>query len=156
MARVNQQMLAFNGGEIGGQALARVDLDIYARCAEVAENVTPYTQGSVAKAPGTQFLRETPFSNVTVVRPFVFNESQTFVLELSNNLVRFIQGDGYVTLPGADASVGAWSDVSTTPPAGGDPPSSGGTGGVSDPTGPSGGTYGGSYGSVYDFTLSLP
>ncbi len=139
MARINAQMVAFNGGEIGEQVQARVDLEIYPRTASILENIVPYTQGSMAKAPGTQFLRETPSSAAAIVRPFVFNEDQTFVLEISQGLMRFIQGTGYVTLAGADASVGAFTDASAAPETGGGAAGSGGSGGVGDPTGPGGG-----------------
>ena len=139
MGRTNPQILSFNGGEIGGQALARVDLDIYPRTAEVLENIVPYTQGSMAKAPGTQFLRETPSSGQAIVRPFVFNEDQTFVLEISNGLMRFIQGTGYVSLEGALATIGSWTDGSAAPETGGGAAGSGGSGGVGDPSGPGGG-----------------
>lgn len=139
MARTNPQMLSFNGGEIGEQVLARVDLDIYARTAAVMENIVPYTQGSMAKAPGTQFLRETPSSGEAIVRPFVFNEDQTFVLEISNGLMRFIQGTGYVTLAGADATIGTFTDASAAPETGGGAAGDGGSGGVGDPSGPGGG-----------------
>lgn len=139
MGRTNPQILSFNGGEIGGQALARVDLDIYPRTAEVLENIVPYTQGSMAKAPGTQFLRETPSSAQAIVRPFVFNEDQTFVLEISNGLMRFIQGTGYVSLEGALATIGSWTDGSAAPETGGGAAGSGGSGGVGDPSGPGGG-----------------
>lgn len=143
-------MLSFNGGEIGEQVLARVDLDIYARTAAVMENIVPYTQGSMAKAPGTQFLRETPSSGEAILRPFIFNEDQTFVLEISDGQMRFIQGDGYVALEGATATVGAWTDGSSVPETGGDPPSDGGSGGIVDPSGP-----GGWGGVTFDFTGSF-
>ena len=139
MGRANPQLLNFNGGEIGGQVLARVDLEIYPQCGEVFENVLCYTQGSLAKAPGTQFIRETPANGQAIVRPFVFNESQTFVLEMSAGLLRFASDDGYVSLAGADATIGSWTDVSAVPETGGGAPSSGGSGEVGNPSGPGGG-----------------
>lgn len=155
MARVNPQLLRFNGGEIGGQALARVDVESYVATAERMLNILPTVQGTMAKAPGTEFIGQTPSNNPAVLRPFAFNEDQSFVLELSQNVLRWIYRDGYVTLPGAAATLGAWQDLSAAPSTGGGAPPTGGSTGVQDPSGDnSGGGWG--YEDDGGFYMDLP
>lgn len=119
MTRVKNEVVAFNAGELGDEALARVDLANYPRGAEIMENIIPLTQGGMTKAPGTQYIASTPSNGVALLRPFIFSESDRFTLELSENKVRFVFEDGLVTLTGAVATVGTFSDESTTAPAGG-------------------------------------
>lgn len=159
MAKVNPSYLAFNGGEVDKETLARADLDLYARVAETLENVFPYTQGKMSKAPGSKFIDDitalavvteedgdveldedgdealTEGDSLGILRPFVRSGDTAYVLELSANQMRFIDNETstYVTITGAAATVGAWSDQSGSPSSGGDPPISGGSSDVGDP-----------------------
>lgn len=119
MASAKPQLIAFNAGEFGAEALSRVDLQNYPRGAEVMENIIPLVQGGMSKAPGTQYIASTPSDGEAYLRPFIFSETQRFSLELSENKLRFIFEDGLVTLTGAAATLGAWSDESGTLPSGG-------------------------------------
>ena len=130
MTKSKSQVVAFNAGELGKEALARVDLENYPRGAEIMENIVPLRQGGMTKMPGTQFVGETPSSGVAYVRPFVFSESQRFAMEMSENKVRLIFEGEYVAVTGAAATVGSWTDESATSSAGGGAPPDGGTGDV--------------------------
>ena len=130
MAQAKPQLVAFNAGEFGAEALARVDLQNYPRGGEVYENVVPLVQGGLMKAPGTQYIASTPSDGEAHLRPFIFSETQRFALELSENKMRFLFEDGLVTLDGAPATIGAWSDESGTLPAGGDPAPDAGSGDI--------------------------
>lgn len=159
MAKVNLTTVAFNGGEVDAGTLARADLDIYSRVAETMENVFPYTQGRMEKAPGSQYIDDiTALAQITeedgevildeageiivsegeslgVLRPFVRTRDISYSLEFSANQLRFLDNAtvAYVTITGANATVGAWSDQSSAPPSGGDPPISSGSSDVGDP-----------------------
>ncbi len=159
MAKANPATVSFNGGEADKETLARVDLDIYSRLCEEMENIFPYTQGKMSKAPGSKFLDEiTALAEVLeengevvldeagevvisegeslgIVRPFVRSGDSAFVLELSAGQIRFIDNatEEYVMVDGANATIGAFSDQSAAPPSGGDPPIEPGYGGVTDP-----------------------
>lgn len=131
MASVKPALIAFNGGEIGTETLARTDLDNYLRCAEVVENIFLYPQGKMAKAPGTVLVGETAdFENV-VIRPFEYSIGDNLVMVMSDKEMQLVSGLSFVTIEGAAATLGAWSDKSDTPPSGGGtaPPSGGGDGG---------------------------
>lgn len=125
MARQNPVVINFSGGEIDDYALARVDLQGYETCAETLLNVTLTSRGAMELAPGTLYIGTMP--GVSILRPWKFTIGSSYMLELSDELVRFVFDDGYVSLDGAAASVGTWSDESAAPPAGGDPAPDGGT-----------------------------
>lgn len=128
MAKSKSEVVAFNAGEMGSEALARVDLENYARGAEIIENIFPLRQGGMTKMPGTIYAGETPSSGVAYVRPFVFSEGQRFAMELSENKVRLLFEGAYVQVTGATATVGTWSDESGVTDTGGGTAPSGGTG----------------------------
>lgn len=122
-------------GEADSYALARVDFENHASLGERFENVFLIEQGAMELAPGTQFLRATPSNGVAIVRPWVFSLENAFALELSEELVRFIQDDGYVTLTGAAATVGTFTDqTAAAPSGGGTPPTGDGGSGYEPPT----------------------
>jgi len=130
MARAKPQLVAFNAGEFGAEALARVDLQNYPRGGEIYENVMPLVQGGLMKAPGTQYIASTPSDGEAYLRPFIFSNDQRFSIELSENKLRLVFEDGLVTLTGATATLGAWSDESGAADTGGDTAPGEGNGGV--------------------------
>lgn len=159
MGKANITTVAFNGGEVDAGTLARPDLDIYSRVAETMENVFPYTQGRMEKAPGSKYIDDiTALAQITeedgealldeaseivvtegeslgVLRPFVRSRAISYALELSANQLRFLDNatGAYVTITGANATVGAWSDQSAAPSTGGAAPIAPGTSDVGDP-----------------------
>lgn len=106
---INTPIVSFVGGEIGAETMARVDLSLYASTAEVMENILPVMRGALVKAPGTEFIGEVSVADhdKAVVRPFVFNVDNTRVLEIVDSEIRIVDGNGYVTIIGAAATVGA-------------------------------------------------
>jgi hypothetical protein len=130
MAKSKSEVVAFNAGELGKEALARVDLENYARGAEIMENIFPLRQGGMTKMPGTIFVGETPSSVGAWLRPFVFNEDQRFAMEISASKIRLIFEGAYVQVDGAAATLGAWSDESATTSTGGGTAPDGGSGDV--------------------------
>ena len=159
MAKQNPTLLAFNGGEVDKPTLARADLDLYSRVAETMENIFPYTQGKMEKAPGSKYLDDitalavvqdenggteldesgeeavTEGDSLGIVRPFVRSGTVAYALELSANQIRFIDNttETYVQVTGTAQAVGAWSDQSAAPSSGGGTPIVPGDSDVSDP-----------------------
>lgn len=128
MASSKNPVIGFLGGEVDGITLARVDLDIAPQTARRLENVYLITQGGMELAPGTKFIGETPSSARAWLRSWVFDQDESYCLEWTAGQLRFIFGEGYVTLAGAAATIGSFTDASAAPSGGGDPPPSGGTG----------------------------
>ena len=132
MASQSRPSVVSFSGEVDDYTLARIDLDIHPTTAERMENVYTVEQGAMELPPGTQFLRATPGNGLSVLRGWVSGISDAFCVEFSDELLRLIEGDGYVTLTGAAATVGTFSDESAVTPSGGDPaPEGGGGEGVS-------------------------
>ena len=109
----NVAITSFSGGEIGKEALARVELEMYPTTAEIMENFWPSMRGSMSKVTGTQYLG-TLTATAAIVRPFVFNTNQTRAMEFSDNEIRFVDDDAYVALSGGAATVGTPVDNTST------------------------------------------
>jgi hypothetical protein len=138
MAKSKSEVVAFNAGELGKEALARVDLENYARGAEIMENIFPLRQGGMTKMPGTLHVTSTPSNAQAWVRPFVFSDAVRFGLEITADSIRFISDGALVSLTGAAATLAGWTDQSAAAPTGGGTAPDGGTGDL-DPVDPFGG-----------------
>jgi hypothetical protein len=145
VAKSKSEVVAFNAGELGKEALARVDIENYPRGAEIMENIFPLRQGGMTKMAGTAYVGSTPSNGAALLRPFIFSEEQRFAMEFSNLKIRLIFEGAYVTVAGAAATIGTWTDVSSATSSGGDPPPDGGT------AGPPGDGTGGGVDPGYDF-----
>jgi hypothetical protein len=135
-SKQNGQIVNFTAGEWDQYSLARADLSDHANAAETLTNIYLTTQGAMELAPGSEYLAATPSNSVAVLRPWALSLDASFCLELSEMLVRFISvTDGaFVTLAGADATVGTFSDESGAISPGGDPaPDGEGGGGLYPP-----------------------
>lgn len=159
MAKQNTAIVSFNGGEVDKESLARIDYETYRSVAATMENVFPYVQGKMSKAPGSKFIDDvtalavvteedgdveldensdeavTEGDSLAVLRPFVRSGAVALALEFAANQIRFIDNatGAYVTITGTAQTVGAWSDQSAAPPTGGDPPITSGSSDVGDP-----------------------
>lgn len=140
MAFVKPALIAFNGGEIGPETLARTDLNNYTRCAETAENVFLYAQGKMAKAPGTRYIGDALDNEHVYLRPFEFSIGDNLVMVLTDDAMQLVSGNAFLTVTGAAATLAGWTDESAAPPTGGGtaPPATGG-GTTAPGTGGSGG-----------------
>jgi len=114
MSDMNVPMVVFSGGEIGQEALARIDLDIYPTTADTIENILILLQGPMIKAPGTEYVGALPDNTAAIVRPFVYNIDETRTLQLRDSEMRIVDGDAYVALTGAAATIGTPVDNTST------------------------------------------
>ena len=133
MGKARPGLVSFNGGEVGTQTLARADLENYARYAEEMENIFPDLAGSMSKAPGTVYIGTAP--SAAILRPFEFAVTSNAVLELTNTQMRIIVDEAYLTLAGADATLGGWTDQSAAASSGGASAPGSGSGDLSIPGG---------------------
>jgi hypothetical protein len=114
MAAINVPWVAFNGGEVGKEALARVDLDPYPTTCALMENCLSLLSGAMIKAMGTEYIGRASNDAFAVVRPFVFDKDQTRVLEISDSQMSLVDGDAYVDIEGGEATIGTPVDNSST------------------------------------------
>lgn len=85
MSNFKQQM-SFVGGEISPSLYAGVDLNRYRTSLKTLRNFYVSKSGGAINRPGTVFVRELRSSLGRLV-PFIFNETQTYVLDFSYNAV---------------------------------------------------------------------
>ncbi|HBX94994.1 MAG: hypothetical protein GOVbin52_43 [Prokaryotic dsDNA virus sp.] len=120
MAKRRFELISFNGGEIGVRSLGRIDLASYARCAETMENVFITPQGELSKAPGTVYIGTAKSGEETVLlRSFEYAVDDNLLMVFSDTNMQLITDDAFVTIDGAAATIGTFSDQSSAPSTGG-------------------------------------
>ena len=88
---------SFAGGEIAPALYARVDISKYQSGLRTCRNYYVMRHGGAQNRPGTKFIGEVSDSNrQSRLIPFVFSQSQTYVLEFGHKYVRFIQNGDYL------------------------------------------------------------
>lgn len=97
---------SFAGGELAPSLYSRVDQVKYATGLRTCRNWFIMKHGGISNRPGTKFITEVKDSTKEVrLIPFIFNASQTYVLEFGDQYIRFIRNDAYVEVSG----VAAWN-----------------------------------------------
>lgn len=92
------RQLSFSGGEISPSLYARVDLVKYTTGLRTCLNHMVMRHGGTANRPGTGFVGEVADSAKTVrLIPFIFNPSQTYVLEFGDTYMRVHRNGAQVT-----------------------------------------------------------
>ncbi len=80
----------FTGGEMSPLMDARQDIGKYNNGCQTLQNFLVYPQGGAFKRPGFQFIAEVPDrNNFTRLIPFEFSDTDSYVLEFSDLLIRF-------------------------------------------------------------------
>lgn len=92
----NYAQHSFGSGEISPALYARTDQAKYAAALRTCRNFIVRPQGGVDNRPGTELVGQ---SFVSWLLPFIFNASQTYILEFSNLLLRFAKQGAYVGAP---------------------------------------------------------
>jgi hypothetical protein len=102
MARVAAQLSNFTAGELSPRLDGRNDLAKYSAGCATVENMVIYPHGAAARRPGTQYVSsvKTP-ANKTRLIPFEFSTTQTYILELGNQYIRFYKDNGQILSGGS-------------------------------------------------------
>ena len=102
MARVAAQLSNFTAGELSPRLDGRNDLAKYSAGCATVENMVIYPHGAAARRPGTQYVSsvKTP-ANKTRLIPFEFSTTQTYILELGNQYIRFYKDNGQILSVGS-------------------------------------------------------
>ncbi len=103
---------SFSGGELGPSLYARVDQVKYASGLRRCLNWYVARSGGAYNRPGTSFICEVKDSSKAVrLLRFVFNATQTYVLEFGEGYIRFIRNQAQIEVSGVTAWSGATSYV---------------------------------------------
>jgi hypothetical protein len=101
--KVRTPIYAFNGGEISRRMEGRTDLDgIYDRALAKMENYVATVEGPATKRPGFEFIVGAAPTSTWLSR-FVFNSTQTYVLEWAEQALRFFTNGGRLDNAGGGA-----------------------------------------------------
>lgn len=122
MPRVNAPLYALNGGEIGPDAINRLDLERLERASQLCENIFPTVVGRMDFRPGFEFIAPSVDNGGDVrLIPFVFDVNEQSILVFTESGMRILAADGYrpreavgTTIQNGDFSdFTGWTDVST-------------------------------------------
>lgn len=105
MTTLNQR--SFTGGEVAPSLYARVDQSKYQSGAKTMRNFEVMRHGGVQNRPGTEYIGSTKGNAAVRLIPFVFSDTQAYVLEFGAGYIRIYQ-DGAQVGPG---TVSAWADA---------------------------------------------
>lgn len=110
MARANTIQTNFTSGEISPKMYGRVDVNKYFNGARKLRNMIVLPQGGAYRRPGTIYVNEVKTSSKkTILRKFIFSETQAYVLEFGENYIRFYYNNGVI-----ESSPGIAMEVTTT------------------------------------------
>ena len=93
--RISQN--SFSKGILSPSLQGRIDLEQYNLGLKNLENGIVLQEGCVMNRSGLEFIAEVKFSDKkTRLIPFVFNSSQSYIIELGEKYMRFLKDDGYI------------------------------------------------------------
>lgn len=105
MARTITLFNRFNRGMVSPLALVRVDLENLQFHAEEMTNWIPRVLGSMQIRPGTEYIGSTNLNNKAKHIPFVFSNSDTAIIELTDNLLRVRVDETVITRPSVSTTI---------------------------------------------------
>ncbi|KKK92508.1 hypothetical protein LCGC14_2702220, partial [marine sediment metagenome] len=90
MPKVTTSINNFTAGEFSPFLKGRWDILRYPNAVEKLENFLILPAGGAQNRPGSKFVGDVKDSSkTTILIPFVFNVSQTYIIELSDQFMRF-------------------------------------------------------------------
>lgn len=105
MPKINSPLQKFNRGMISPLALARVDLENYPFFGEVQTNWMPRILGSMMLRPGMKYIDSTKSNLAAIHLPFVFSNSDTAIIELTDNVLRVRVSEAIITRVSVSSAV---------------------------------------------------
>ena len=106
MPRASRPQVSFNQGEWSPLTYGRADVEQRAKAMEYCRDFLPCMQGPLTRRPGTAYVAGVK-GNDTAVRfqRFVFNTVQSYVLEFTNQAIRFYTNGGQLLSSGSPYTV---------------------------------------------------
>lgn len=96
----------FNAGEWSPQLYGRVDLPKRKSALSHCLNYVPLLQGPLTRRPGTEYIANVASNDASVrLQRFEFNVTQAYILEFTNNRIRFYTEGGQLLSGGAPYTV---------------------------------------------------
>lgn len=111
MPRQNTPLYALNRGEVSHLALARIDVDRLRLSAEEQVNWLPRVVGPMMLRPGTAYVAATRSNLAARLVPFIYSNSDTALIELTNTTMRVLVSDTVITRPSVTTTVANFSSA---------------------------------------------
>lgn len=96
MARVSPKQHSFARGEVSPKLYGRQDTELYYTALELSRNYVVDGRGILERRPGTKFIGRTKNDGKAALLPFVYDQAQSYILELGNEYLRAWFNDGQV------------------------------------------------------------
>jgi hypothetical protein len=87
----------FSGGEVSGKVSGRSDLPLYKSVMEWIQNFIALPQGPVTYRAGMTYVHHTRLHKYAVFIPFLFNDTQAYLIEATDLKFRFYKSTGIIT-----------------------------------------------------------
>jgi hypothetical protein len=95
MSKTSPVLTSFNGGELAPRLMGRVDQAIYQISAAEMLNFVPTVEGPAMKRSGFAHIRAAS-ATASWLSPFIFSDTQAYVLEWSDTTLRFYTNGGRI------------------------------------------------------------
>lgn len=120
MPSVNAPIYSLNGGEVGDEGLARLDLERLQFAGSLYQNILPRVIGSMTLRPGLEYIADIDFGDVQLVE-YNYSGGASLIPILSDMEMRIVKDDALVsrvsvstTVTNGDfSSFTGWTDAST-------------------------------------------
>jgi hypothetical protein len=97
MAASYQKQYSFNTGLVSPRLIGNANVAKYQNALAECMNLICGPYGYVTARPGFQFVAEANSSSVSsYLYPFKYSDEQTYILEFSNNIIRFFKDSGQI------------------------------------------------------------
>jgi hypothetical protein len=97
---------SFNAGEFGERMAARVQFAKYANAGATYENILPLPQGGFTYRPGSRYIADCKSHSVrSWLLPFIFSNLQSYVLETSEERIRFFRNQAQIVANDIGAAI---------------------------------------------------
>lgn len=104
MPRVNAPIYSLNGGEVGREALSRLDLERLQFAGALYENILPRVVGPMTLRPGFEHIADIGLGNVELLE-YAYSGSSSFVPILSSAGLRVVKDRQFISREGVSTSV---------------------------------------------------
>ena len=122
MVKANVFLPSVNAGEFSTKLLSRIDFGKYPNGAALLKNYLLQPQGGFYRRPGFRHIVATKSDGQVKLVPFVFDVTDSYIIEIGNLYMRFIRRQAQITVADTDAAITngtfasnitGWTDRST-------------------------------------------
>ncbi len=122
MAKANVFLPSVNAGEFSAKLESRIDFQKYPNGAKRLKNYHLQPQGGFYRRPGFRYINTAKSSAQIRLVPFVFDVTDSYMIEVGNLYMRFIRRQAQITVADTDAAITngtfasnitGWTDRST-------------------------------------------